>query len=232
MAGNNDRIHGYNKIYRSGEVKPNFDSFELMSNRRPDKFIYRPVNIVGGGTTAYDHQGHIVPQNMLNEILDPIQNTMAEQCSTLPQVEEFIRTSGKPWLQLIFNYADAIKAPMFDFDETDPENKVGNFFSIVTWNPINICRAPEDNRRKGIPGNTIDTQVKNYLDAHKDDQGVDTAWLASLSALISDPGKANIEKYIDACCNSLNNQLAHGIGYYAFPWQNREGVLSPESDSI
>lgn len=228
MAGNNDRIHGYNAVYRNNAGPVNFHSFDL-NHGRPTNFIYRQVNIVGGGAPALDHQGHIVPQNILNVILNPLMVAMAAQSNNLGQALAFMNgPQGAPWMQLVYNYGLAIGAPMFDFDEADPEDKLGGFFSIVTWNPVNICRAPEDNRRNGVPGNNIDVEVVNYLNNNQAAQGVNAPWLASLQALVLNANNANITAYITACSNTLAGQQVAGIGYYAFPWQDNHGVLQPQ----
>jgi len=228
MAGNNDRIHGYNAIYRTADVQINFFSFELNQAGRPQNFINRPVAIIGGGPAALDHQGHIVPQNTLNLVLNPRMADMAAACHDLNQTIDYI-AAGPAWMQAVYDYGDEIGAPMFDFDEGDPEDRLGGFFSIVTWNPINICRAPDDARRGGAPGDNIDQQVVDYLAAHQVPQGVVPAWLASLNNLIPNPANVVlIEDYITECSNTLAAQLAGGIGYYAFPWQNNGVILLPE----
>ena len=224
MAGDNDRIHGYNPIYRV--QKPvNFHSFDLDSKTKPTNFIYQKVSIDGPGVAVDDHQGHIVPQKTLNIVLNPLMESMAKSCKNLPDVKNFIKNS---WMQSVYDYGEKIGAPMFDFEDSDPETKVGGFFSIVTWNPVNICRAPEDKKRNGVPGNTIDTQVEQYLAAHKDQQGVNTAWLSSLQTLMKDDkNKDKITDYIVKCSDTLSGQLTKGIGYYAFPWKYTNNILNP-----
>lgn len=246
MAGTNSRIHGYNDVYRN--VKGlNFYSFDLEKNG-PSKFINKKVNIVKSQDSIYDHQGHIVPQGMLNRILDPLMNEMAK-CKDDQAVKDFIekKKATCPWLKLVYDYGISIKAPMFDFTQSDSEDKVGNFFAIVTWNPVNICRAPEDTKRNQLPdadkrtnypGENIDEQVADYLGnpAHKSAQGVNAAWLTSLQTLINETKKNNknindfISAYINECCKTLSGQQKSGIGYYSFPWKkDTKGVLFPDN---
>lgn len=229
MAGNDDRIHGYNPIYRDEQGPLKFCSFDLSRQNRPTNFINRTVNVIPiGGAVVSDHQGHIVPQNMLNTILDPLMENMAALCDNLDKALQYIQDHAA-WMTDVYNYGVAIGVPMFDFSDNDPENKVGGFFSIVTWNPVNICRAPADNTRNGEPGNTIDAQVAAYLDANQVAQGVNAQCMASLNALILHPNDVNyIEDYITQCSATLAGQQLAGIGYYAFPWVNNANVLSPQ----
>jgi hypothetical protein len=237
MAGTNSRIHGYNVVYRN-EKGLNFYSFNVEKNG-PSKFINQKVNIVKSQDNIYDHQGHIVPQGMLNLILDPLMNEMAK-CKDDQAIKDFIekKKDTYPWLKLIYDYGFYIKAPMFDFTQSDSEDKVGNFFAIVTWNPVNICRAPEDSSRKNYPADKIDEQVADYLGnpAHKSAQGVNATWLTSLQALITETNKNNknindfINAYVNECCKTLPGQQKSGIGYYSFPWKkDSKGVLFPDN---
>lgn len=237
MAGENDRIHSYNGVYRSEAGAPQFYSFAS----RNGKFINQPVYIpAGGGPAAYDHQGHIVPQNILNIVLNVEMAHMAENCLDEASAILYV-TAHAPWLRDAYAYGLAIGAPMFDYEYEDPEARFGNFFSIVTWNPVNLCRAPSDDCRGGAPGDEIDQLVVDYLEAHPYEQGVNGAWLASLNNLIADPENvALITAYLNACSATLAGQRAVGIGYYAFPWEyqialknsnlsadNGKGVLIP-----
>lgn len=228
MAGEDDRIQGYNPIYRSENISINFYSFDL-NNNRPTKFINRIVNVIDNpNAPILDHQGHIVPQNILNIILDPLMDDMAKECNNLEEAKVYINNHNQ-WMTDVYDYGFAIGAPMFDFSEEDPENKVGGFFSIVTWNPINICRAPSDKERDGVPGNNIDTQVTTYLKNNKEAQGVDQEWLDSLEQLIEEPDNRDyIENYITKCSATLADQINAGIGYYAFPWVSNDDILSPQ----
>jgi hypothetical protein len=228
MAGKNNRIHGYNIIYRENQ-QTKFQSFSMEKNG-PSSFINRVIAINNSNDKILDHQGHIVPQNMLDLILNPLMKDMAE-CKDETDVKNFIKRS--PWLELVYSYGKNIKAPMFDFSQKEPEDKVGNFFAIVTWNPVNICRAPEDAKRKDkngklVPGNKVDVQVRDYLANHRDEQGVNTDWLTSLQTLKEDEtDKKKLENYIIQCCNILAGQEKKGIGYYSFPWEYSEDKNNP-----
>lgn len=241
MAGNNDRIHGYNPIYRQNPER--FNSFAL-NGQNPGAFIGRLVNIATPGDIppALDHQGHIVPQNTLNVVLNAVAADMGNFLSNdannnVAGVQTYIanNVAAHPWLQDVYNYGVAIGAPMFEFDTNDANDKVDGFFSIVTWNPVNICRAPSDDRRGGLPGNDIDHQVNNYLEANQAAQGVGNNWLNALDQLMTHGNGDNNEyllAYINACSATLNAQLAAGIGYYSFPWESDtiagNSVLYPE----
>lgn len=226
MAGNNDRIHGFNAVYR--DASTGFECFESMYGR-PQRFNNRPINTIGARSGVLDHQGHIVPQNILNVVLDPLMTDMAATCNNPADVADFIkRRNDMPWLQSVFNYGTSIKAPMFSFESTEPEDKVGNFFSIVTWNPVNICRAPDDTHRGGLPGDSIDAQVVGYLNQNGAAQNINQEWFASLQALQANPTDiTNINNYITACSNTLAGQQQNGIGYYSFPWQGNGNAWAP-----
>ncbi|MGI9580226.1 hypothetical protein ACR1PO_03330 [Chryseobacterium sp. RRHN12] len=228
MTGNNDRIHGFNIQYRSSTGPAHLHSFDWVGNC-PTAFIKRKVPITGSQMPALDHQGHIVPQIMLDLILKPLLAEMAQDCYNPDDVNTFINKQVTfPWLKQVFHYGKAIGAPMFDFEEEDPGDRLGNFFSIVTWNPVNICRTPADEPRSGYPHEAIDRQVINYLGHHQAAQGVNPEWLLRLQNLTGNLSLANLNAYIAACCLTLQGQLELGTGYYSFPWQDHNGILVPE----
>jgi hypothetical protein len=236
MPGSNDRIHGYSPIYRNPGHNPNpqrLHSFDLQINGNPGAFINRLVNTPPGFPATLDHQGHIVPQNILNQELTLALNAMAIFCvnehANSAGVQAFINTNGIgfPWLRDVFSYGQQIGAPMFDFEVDDIEDRFDGFFSIVTWNPINLCRAPSDDRRNGRPGNTIDIEVSNFIDANQQAQGVDAAWVLTLNQLIANTNFQNIKNYITACSQTLDWQLHNGVGYYTFDW-----ALAPDGRLI
>lgn len=219
MAGNNDRIYSYNPVYCNSIGPERFYSFE----RRNGQFINRPVEIINPGDPALDHQGHIVPQNILNEVLDATMDYMYTHCPTVESAVDYV-THNAPWMLDTYNYGLRLNINMFDYDEDDPEDRFGTFFSIVTWNPVNLCRAPSDDRRGGYPVNNIDLQVANYLRAHQMEQGVDPDWMAALDDVIANASVENITNYLNACCATLDYQLTNGIGYYQFPWMYQDGA--------
>ncbi|EGW23239.1 hypothetical protein [Methylobacter tundripaludum] len=239
MAGNTDNIHGWNPLYRNRNVDPgnNFDSFGFNYGR-PGNFNYRRVT----GIQVYDHQGHIVPQNMLNIVLDPLMIAMSEACNNAGDVVNFINNQipARPWLQQVLNYVNALpiaapEAAFFDWgtpvilnNAVNAETRVGGFFSIMTWNPVNICRAPVDAQRGNYPGNAVDVQVFTYLDANN---SADPACLTAIQNIINIPNNAAaIETFLSACSATLAAQLIAGAGFYAFPWKANSlapGVLIP-----
>lgn len=227
MAGENSRIHGYNRIYRANQGR--YECFELQ-NGRPTNFHNEPVAInperVDG---ILDHQAHIVPQNSLNIVLEPIAAAMAEQ-QDLNGVNQYINDPNTPdWLMHVRAYGNAIQAPMYDFDEHDIEDRVGGFFSIVMWNPVNICRAPEDAERANPPNDNIDVQVVDWLERYQNAENLPDEFLMSLRNLAND-GPNNlelIEAYIQQCCNTLDAQIRNARGYYQFIWNDSPEGLTP-----
>lgn len=216
MAGENDRIYSWNPIYRTDAEAENFFSFL----NRNGQFINRQIQIIGGGDPALDHQGHIVPQNILNRILDVEMVNMASICQDEEAAVAYVTDAARPqWMQDAYAYGNMLGIRMFDFDTNDNEDKFGTFFSIITWNPVNLCRAPSDDRRGGYPGNAIDTQVADYLRGHQVEQHVNANWMIALDDIIANTNNDTITAYLNACSATLDGQLTNGIGYYQFPWE-------------
>jgi hypothetical protein len=98
------------------------------------------------------------------------------------------------WLAPAVAYGNALGIPMFNIvipmvlnNATNAEARVGNLFSIVTWNPVNICRAPDDIYRNGVPGTNLDYLVLNYLRATPA-AAANPAWMAAATTLAQPPG--------------------------------------------
>lgn len=111
--------------------------------------------------------------------------------------------------------------PVIQNNLANAESRVGDLFSIVTWNPVNICRAPSDAQRGGIPGENIDRQVVGWLNANQG--SVNAQWLAALNVLdqLQVRTVADIRTYLAACTATLPGQQgAQGAptGYYRFNW--------------
>jgi hypothetical protein len=224
-VGDNNLIHGYNALYRA--ETGNFHSFETVKKGSrgdvPSSFIFQPIKdtagvllISGGGVT--DHQGHIVPQNMLTTAIETAQ-TQLREANTAGTLATFLTANA--WMNAVVAYGTAIHAASFDLATIGIDDWLENFASIIMWNPINICRAPEDNKRLNVPGNTIDTKVHAYIKAALTHN---TAWMTALDALIANtvtPVPATlVTAYVAACSNTLAGQLTAGAGYYSFPWKN------------
>jgi len=223
MAGENDRIYSWSAVYRNPAGPENFYSFE----RRNQPFINRPVDIVNrdGREAAFDHQGHIVPQNILNRILDDQMVYMAANCPDVASTVAYVTNPARPqWMRDAYDFGLTLGIEMFNFDNDNMENKFGTFFSIITWNPVNLCRAPSDDRRGGYPAEAIDEQVADYLRAHQPEQGVNANWMTALDAVIANTNDDTITDYLNACSATLNAQLVAGIGYYQFPWEYADAV--------
>lgn len=169
---------------------------------------------------------------------------MSEACNNAGDVVTFINNQNppQPWLQQVLDYANALQAPpiaapataFFNWDTpvilnnaVNAETRVGGFFSIMTWNPVNICRAPSDAQRGNYPGNTIDVQVFNYLNMN----GLaDQNCLTAIQNIINNQNNTTIEAFLSAGSATLAAQLIAGQGFYAFPWQENPlvpGVLIP-----
>lgn len=224
--GDNDRIHGYNIQYRADEGR--FHSFGLTPQNRPTNFVLQQVEGAAQGTT--DHQGHIVPQNILASVLAPLSAAMAAGIAvhenSLEGLTAWIDTVEDAWSVQVFrevvHYGTENHMPMFDFESNDADTKFNGFFSIIMWNPVNICRAPADATRGGNPGNEIDGEV-----LHQVRITMPAIVVEALDALVGAENDANKKAFVAACCSTLIGQLANGVGYYQFPWHLVEGVLHP-----
>jgi len=223
MAGNNNRVHGYNPLYQNPGPIPNFASFDMGAN--PGPFINRPVAQVPA-PTVFDHQGHIVSQQTMNLVLNDMMIEMSDVCDSAADVNVYIAhpPHNAGWMADAVNYGNAFNIPMFDFTLpntlANAEDRVGNLFSIVTWNPVNICRAPSDDYRNGVPGNDLDALVLAWLNANPG--GVDAAWLAALNVLNAAgaaPTIPQVRAYLAASTATLPGQQLAATGYYSFLWQ-------------
>lgn len=174
-----------------------------------------------------------MPQTMLNRVLDPIADEMAQK-NSISEICQFISTHQESsWLKAVWDYGCRIGAPMFDFDYKSTEDKVGDFFSIIVWNPINICRAPEDDKRGNYPADKIDLEVINWISDKEliDPQlePVPGGWFSTLYKLARSAEENSnnisndlIKDYINQCCMTLSNQIGYLLGYYIFTWTPRE----------
>lgn len=228
MAGVYDKIHGYNIIYRKEAKTLNHYSFDLTPQNSPTEFIRRSVKVINA-QDVYDFQSHIVSQKLLNTVLDKVMNNMAAQCKNLVEVIKFIQTNQAmyPWLRNAWQYTTKVKIPynrLFNFDKTTPEEKVGGFFSIIMWNPINICRAPHDEERGRTLAPDIDKQIIEYLTLNP--IGVSQLWLIAVNGLNN--GTIDVNQYITICSNILMMPTIQEKGYYTFSWErNQDNNLVP-----
>jgi hypothetical protein len=228
MAGDNNLVHSANPAFHHPGalgVPVQLQSFELNAINHHFEFVNMQLVQVPPAAAPniwFDHQGHIVPQAMMNQVLNPMMIDMNDVCNNADDVNVYIAHAphNAAWLAPGVTYGLAHGIPMFDFENdvvpnnlANAEMRLGDLFSIVTWNPINICRAPEDIRRNGVPGNTIDTPVRNWLNANP--AGVNPQWLAALNALAgaAAPTLDQIRTYLSICTSHLLP-----TGYYWFNW--------------
>ncbi|SIT38174.1 conserved hypothetical protein [Paraburkholderia ribeironis] len=263
----NSLVHGYNSKYQFNGATGSatrYHAFPLEAKGARfavGSFTYMKV----AGTDVFDHQGHIVPQNWIAIVIKPLMQQMSDECKSLADVELFIARQGpnKAWLESTLRYgmtavagasAPRLQDLMFDFD-TNPitgdlgnaESRVGNFFSIVTWNPVNICRAPADTTRadttcgeKPVPGEALDKPVLEHLRRYVQNAtlGVDAAWLAAAESLGAAAGNGgapsdkSVTDYLIASCATLDSQIHRPKGFYAFKWVKDQARLIPSAASL
>tara|TARA_R110002051_G_scaffold86498_2_gene152391 strand:+ start:75262 stop:76026 length:765 start_codon:yes stop_codon:yes gene_type:complete len=232
--GQYDVVHGWNPLYKDIPANDNrFRSFDWNLHRNaPDSFRNETVAGNYNAPVALDHQGHIVPQNELNRILQPIAAAAFNHIprpNTLALLNTFL-TANYP--NFNFNHVtDYINQVLiangagshYFIDSTgqDIEDYIGGFFSVITWNPVNICRAPQDSRRGGTPGRTVDQQVINYIDMHRTQVGItlDPNMILPFQDMTGHYTNNQLIAFIAACNTSLTNQNVIGKGYYQFSWK-------------
>ncbi|WP_429930400.1 hypothetical protein [Agrobacterium vitis] len=110
----------------------------------------------------------------------------------------------------------AAPAIFVDPTENDPLERLNGYFSVINWNPVNICRAPDDNHRNNYPGNGPDNVVAAKLLTDPNNAGItlDANYQGFLQANIGNL-LGNVDNFITACNASLANAP---IGFYKFGW--------------
>lgn len=221
-------LHGYNPLYRyvPDEHEGRFAAFAMHAHRpRPERFHFEAV----AGTQLYDHQGHIVPQASYQPRLVQIADTVYQQLRTRPTYNlndvNNLLTHLYPLLnfQSVTTYiiehlqtGGAEETLFVDPTGNDLEACLGGYFSVINWNPVNICRAPSDEYRNGQPGNNPDIQVVTKLLADPNDPGITLS--ASYQAFLQ-RNIGNLTGNIDDFITSSNASLGPvAVGFYQFTW--------------
>ena len=231
---NTDTIHGYNPQYRDTGAGGRFDAFEMHAVQpRPTRFHFEQVP----GTALLDHQGHIVPQNnygpRLLAIATQIDNDLRGAHGPYNLTNANVRLvhhfptlnfqTVTTYIQNRLMAAGGANEEIFvDPHGDDVEDRLGGYFSVINWNPVNICRAPSDNHRSNYPGNGPDNVVALKLLTDQLNAGItlDANYQAFLRANIVNL-LGNIDDFIAACNASVANSP---VGFYKFNWGN---VLAP-----
>jgi len=227
-------IHGYNPQYRDTGGNGRYDAFTMHDiHPRPVQFH----NELVPGTQFLDHQGHIVPQNnyspRLMAIATQIDHDMLNGHGPYNLANATTRLAHHyPTMnfQVVTTYIQgrlmaaggAAETIFVDPGGGDVEERLGGYFSVVNWNPVNICRAPSDNHRHNYPGNAPDNVVALKLLTDQVNVGItlDPNFAVFLQANIVDL-LGNVDDFITACNASLANTP---VGFYKFNWAN---VLAP-----
>ncbi|MFC3640931.1 hypothetical protein [Aquibium oceanicum] len=227
-------IHGYNPQYRDYGGNGRFDAFDMHDiHPRPVRFH----NELVPGTQLLDHQGHIVPQG----------NYTPRLMTIAAQVDHDLQNGHGPYnlananarlvhhhpgmnFQVVTTYIQnrlmaaggAPEAIFVDGNGADVEERLGGYFSVINWNPANICRAPGDNHRNGYPGNGPDNAValKLLIDPNNPGIVLDPNFGGFLEANIANL-LANVDDFITSCNACL---AVTPMGYYKFDWDN---LLTP-----
>jgi hypothetical protein len=234
-AFDTNTIHGYNPQYRDTGANGRFDAFEMHHIQpRPVRFHNELVT----GTQLLDHQGHIVPQTSyagrlmaiatqidhdLNNGHGPynLANATARLVHHYPAMNFQTVTA---YIQNQLMGAGGAQATLFvDAAGNDIDERLGGYFSVVNWNPANICRAPGDNHRNAYPGNGPDTVVALKLLTDSGNPGItlDPNYAGFLQVNMGNLVGAT-DAFITAC-NACLGQTP--MGYYKFGWSN---LLTPD----
>jgi len=256
--GMTDNIHGYNPDYqRTAARGGQFGCFAFpgRDDAQPGRFCRRPVGGPYTPTPSFpasvpDHQGHIVPHTLLSCVLEPIAMAVSRALD-----------GGRPGRALTFdNVAHYLEThyPELRFDAVNRyirsrliagvparkerfvsdgrgkalEARVGGYFSVLIWNPANLCRAPCDSERAGYPGERVDAAVRSYLLINGDTPGLTAAMSDAFDDVGNEPTTvAEVTTFIAACNVSLTDPIDRAKGYYVFPWRTflDAAVLTPDS---
>jgi len=111
-----------------------------------------------------DHQGHIIPQNMIARMLIPdhqkLLSTIGKNSGCPKQFAEHMKDN---WGQYHFSHFIDYNEGLL-YTESTPREILSNVYSKIIWLPANICRAPEDeDRHDGGPKEKIDEEVLGAL---------------------------------------------------------------------
>ncbi|WP_429930397.1 hypothetical protein [Agrobacterium vitis] len=104
-------------------------------------------------------------------------------------------------------------------NKLDPAHILGNYFSVIVWNPVNICRAPEDKQRDGTPGENPDFEVIQFILNNVDDPNITLRteirpFFAKYRNEIADQAEA-VRNFVQQSNSCLDNQPN---GFYMFKW--------------
>lgn len=243
--GTNDTIHGYNPSYQRADAYADpaqYLCFQFPVHGRPGNFINNPV--YGSYTPTatfpnpvYDHQGHIVPQNLLSAVLKPIaeavSNALDGSCDskmlTLDNVATYLETNyadmafdsvNRYIRDTLIAHGGARESVFVTTDNGDTvEERVGGYFSVLIWNPVNLCRAPSDDKRAAYPGNAVDDEVRNYLLVNNATTGLTADMSTAFNDVGNNPSTPAVQAFITACNTALMTDVDTPKGYYAFAWQ-------------
>lgn len=233
LIGDTNTIHGYNLQYQdvAGGGVGRYAAF-TMQHGRPVQFHNDPVHGVPG---ILDHQGHIVPQHnyapRLLHIATLIDNELRDGHGpyTLAQANaRLVHHFPGMNFQTVTNYIqqminNGVLATIFiDPNGGDVEERIGGYFSVINWNPVNICRAPSDNQRNGYPGQGADNAVALKLLIDQANPGIT---LPPPFAAFLQNNLPNLLANVDGFITAGNACLAlTPMGYYQFNWG---AVLTP-----
>ena len=223
------------------------DDERVYGDFKNDHIKIEQDSIPWGKNALYDHQGHIIPQNLIRTLLDSIYYEMAV-------VRDFwITVENKKWehedvlvcIQRLWDDSGLEHfKPLRECCWADTANPMGskvisgefmntlnnykanhmnqnfmyglfqNVFSLIIWNPGNICRAPSDDKRNGVPGNTIDEEVIEHLMA---ENSISSAHLKKACDHIK---TRSTSEFLKTWKCIQGDYVNNKVGYFKFPWKH------------
>lgn len=228
-------LHGYYRDYRYLEDSPEgrFTAFSMSPYRpTPERFHFQTV----AGTNYLDHQGHIISQTIYQGRLEDIAIRVDQHLNgtaqyTLAGVNAFL-VHNYPALnfqnvtayiiQQLQTNGGATESIFVDPSGTDLEDRIGGYFSVINWNPVNICRAPSDNHRNSYPANAPDREVVDKLLATPNAPGITLhpTFQAFLQNNLNNLG-GNVDGFLAAANTCLGCDC---VGFYQFEWTSVDPV--------
>ena len=242
LIASNDRIHGYNPLYQFSN-KAQFNCFTAQPCGKPSPFIPGVVSGNYDNTAEFpllelDHQRHIVSQQAMVSALSNIAAKVSavlggkNSCQlTLDNVNRYLNFHyPKMNFSAVTHYikislmakGGACETAFVTTTRGDSvENRVGGYFSVIVWNPINLCRAPVEAVRDKYSANTVDNQIRTHLIKYSNKPGITLSRQMRLAfkTLGSQPDEQQLQRYIARCNASLVENHYATRGYYSFNWK-------------
>lgn len=231
-------IHGFNPLFQTGiATAPQFQCFAMEdkgARKGISEFKFQKRAILNGNAIL-DHQGHIIPQNILTApLINIAKAAFEEKITNLDSLGKFLDDNYggfdfkfvTAYIKNVLIKNGATEEWFIEEDAKEPLERYRGYFSVVVWNPVNICRAPEDHHRQGgAPGDKVDEEVLCFLKKNTTQLGLPDGFVEKANS-----AKADIPGFIAYCNSTLETMKTTPLGYYAFEWvENKNEKLEIKS---